>query len=238
MSELTKDDLRLVLSRLPKDVIGVLKNNPQIILAGGYIRATIAGETPADIDLTGASEADTARIAGGLVVQRIEARETVRKHVTNNAITILSPPRLPVQFITRWSYGTAEECASSFDFTICAAAIKWSKNGWESWAHPQFYTDLAARRLRYLAPARDEDAGGSMLRVIKYIQRGYNIQIEALAGVCARLVVGIETGQLPPGMRREEMYRSVIKGLLREVDPLNVVDGVDVEGDEHHGDVS
>ena len=39
----------------------------------------------------------------------------------------------------------------------------------------RFYPDLAARRLVYTSPLRNEDAGGSILRVLKFYQRGYRI---------------------------------------------------------------
>ena len=38
----------------------------------------------------------------------------------------------------------------------------------------EFYPDLAARRLVYTAPVRDEEAGGSLLRVRKFIERKDN----------------------------------------------------------------
>lgn len=66
-----------------------------------------------------------------------------------------------------------------------------------------------------------------MLRVLKYVKRGYSIQVTSLGGVIARLTNAMEKSALAgsdPGL--------VLAGLLREVDPLAVIDGFDVE-DEH-----
>ena len=68
-----------------------------------------------------------------------------------------------------------------------------------------------------------------MLRVRKFLQRGYNIQPASLAGVIARLVKGIEknTAGLPEYELAEQL-----SFLLLEVDPLLIIDGMDVI-DEH-----
>ena len=53
--ELRKQDLQHVVSRLPKDVTKLIKERA-LFLGGGFVRATIAGEKPADIDLFGATK--------------------------------------------------------------------------------------------------------------------------------------------------------------------------------------
>ena len=55
MSHLIDADLHFVMSRLPHDVRSMVKENG-LFLAGGFIRATIAGEKPSDIDLFGATK--------------------------------------------------------------------------------------------------------------------------------------------------------------------------------------
>ena len=59
-----------------------------------------------------------------------------------------------------------------------------------------FYQDLAAKRLRYTRPARNEDAGGSLLRVLKYYQKGYRIPLESFAGVLTRLISALDPTRL------------------------------------------
>ena len=221
-------DLNFVLSRLPRDIIKLLKINAgNLFLAGGFIRATIAGEKVSDIDLFGISKDDLLRIAKDLTLER-----KGRYFTTNNAITVLSPPRYPVQFITRWLFSDAEKLVDSFDFTVCQAAIWAYKNddgkiGFRSLISESFYPDLAAQRLYYTFPVREEEAGGSLLRVIKFVKKGYNVQAPTLAGVISRIVSTIGNGAF-----EEKCTAKIITGLLREVDPLTVIDGVDFV-DEH-----
>jgi len=224
MSTLTQQDLHFVVSRLPKDLTESAKKHG-LIIAGGFIRETVSGGKVSDIDIFGAT-VDKLNLAALEISQVRKAR----MFSTKNAITVLSPPRLPLQFITRWLFpDNAVACIDSFDFTVCQAGIWFADNKWQSAVSPMFYPDLAARRLVYTYPARAEDAGGSMLRVRKFLQRGYSIQSGALAGVISRLVSSMDfTGR----QYAERQAAKVITGLLREVDPLTVVDGVELV-DEH-----
>lgn len=245
MNELTSTDLRFVVSRIPKDVREIMKNN-QIFLAGGFIRAVIAGEAPSDLDLLGPDK----MLLENLALTLSQSRQG-RVYKTDNAITVLSPPRKPVQFVHRWLYSDAEKLISEFDFTVVQVAVYWEDDQWRSVCSPRFYPDLAARRLTYTHPQRHEDAGGSMLRVIKYVKRGYNIQAPSLAGVVSRLVAGVNLKKEFDGSRAivskafkdgemgevvsEHYSRKFLCALLREVDPLTVVDGVEFV-DEHEID--
>jgi len=232
MNELTKSDLNFVLSRCPKDIVKMIRLNPgKLFLAGGFIRATIAGEKCSDVDLFGSDKEFLKSKAKDLAYDR-----KGRFFSTDNATTILAPPRYPVQFITRWLFSDAVSLINSFDFTVCQAAI-WSEKVAEdkiifrSAISNLFYPDLAARRLVYTHPVRDEDVGGSMLRVIKYVKRGYSIQAPSLAGVVARLMSKVIINRIPDS-DKERGAAMVITGLLREVDPLTVVDGTEFV-DEH-----
>jgi hypothetical protein len=232
---LTKNDVQFVVSRLPKDIREMMMTR-KLYLGGGFIRATIAGEVPSDIDLFGPSAGELDAWANELCANRAGSR-VVR---TTNATTIFQAPRLPVQFITRWVYDGAVKVAESFDFTVAQAVIWYCKSPlsnynhvgpcWLSYCHPEYYSDLAARRLVYTRPQRNEDAGGSMLRVRKFLGRGYNIQPTALADVMARLYTGVKGNNLD--MRNETVVSGVLEGLLRQVDPLNVIDGI-VQPDEN-----
>ena len=118
---------------------------------------------------------------------------------------------------------------ASFDFTVCQAAIGFRDGRFYSEASEAFYVDLAARRLVYTSPKRDEEAGGSLMRVLKYVKRGHSIQAGALGAVIARLAVKLRESHLT---ETEEGVAQVLTGLLREVDPLLVVDGLDLVEDE------
>lgn len=219
MNTLTKEDVHFCLTRLPKDVLEILKSKP-LLLAGGFIRETIAGSKVNDIDLFGYSKQDMRAIAMELAVNR-----KGRLHETDNAYTVISAPRMPIQFVTRWLVNKPEEYIANFDFTVCQAAIWWNGGEWQSAASPYFYPDLAARRLTYTYPKREEAAGGSILRVRKFLQRGYDIQAGSLAGVMSRVFLAVDFDKTG---RDEERVAQVVHGLLREVDPSLVVDGFDM----------
>jgi len=222
--ELDKQDLQWIVRCLPKDVRKLLKSHlPRLTVAGGFIRALIAREKPSDVDIFAPSvEAATAAakvLAPDWVVSLVPS--IVIK--TKNALTI---PRddITVQFITRWTFDKVEDLLASFDFTIAAAAVWCDADGWHSQCDDKFYIDLAARRLVYRSPQRNEDAGGSMLRVLKFYQRGYRMPLESLAAVTGRLVRGVDWGRIHacPADEQEAQLAKVLTGLLVAVDPNTV----------------
>lgn len=225
MRKLTTPDLQHVVRSLPHDVRDLLAEN-HLYVAGGFIREVVAGQAPSDIDLCGPTKGRLISAATALS----EFRESAKVHTTDNALTVLCPPRLPVQFITRWLFDKPEALVESFDFTICQAAVWYDKqlNAWRSGCSEAFYTDLAARRLVYTHPQRMEDCGGSAMRMRKFLARGFNIQADSMAGVLARLFKGVTD---PQNMNEFELTR-VLSGRLREVDPLLIVDGLEPV-DEH-----
>lgn len=217
---LTSNDLGLVLSRLPRDVFKLIQDRG-LFLAGGFIRATIAGEKVNDIDLFGGSEAHL-KMCSSLLES---VRKDSRLIKTGNASTLLCSGRTPIQFIHRWVYDHHEPLVNSFDFTIAQAVIWWDAKDkkWRSIAAPTFYSDLAGKRLVYNCPQRNEDAGGSMLRVRKFLRYGYRIDAVNLAKVMARLFMSVMDD-----ITDEERAAKVLGGLLLEVDPLTVIDGIEV----------
>lgn len=237
--QLNKDDLRNIVLHLPKDVRKLLVNRPgQVFVGGGFIRAVVGREDVSDIDMFGNSAALLGILSERLVNNRKENNEKCKMHTTKNAITILTENRLPVQMITRWLFENSESLINSFDFSVCASAVYYKDGEWRSQVSPDFYSDLAAKRLRYTNPVREEEAGGSMLRVLKYIKRGYSISPESLAEVMSRVHIaaaGIEElGRNTGGLTS---IPQITKNLLREVDPLMVVDGLDVQDDHDMPDV-
>lgn len=230
MAELTNHDLHFVVTRIPRDVREMLKTRRPLFLAGGFIRATIAGERINDIDLFGDTKPALENAAAGLALSRTGGK----MHATDNAFTVLTPPRKPVQFIHRWLFTDAAELSKSFDFTIAQAVIWWDGAAWQSVIGDGFYPDLAARRLVYTAPQRNEDAGGSLMRARKFLMRGYNIQAPSLAAVVARLIGGVKD-QTILWQSGEDGRTRILTGLLREVDPLIAIDGIDLVS-EHEGE--
>lgn len=215
MTDLTWEDVAWAARRLPKIVKVLLqKHGAKVFVAGGYVRAVIAGERINDIDLFTSSK-DYGEACAKELANPAD-RKPRRMLSTDNAYTVFVKP-FPVQFIHRWTFASPSDALESFDFTIAQAALWWDGEAkwWRGCCSERFYADLAAKRLVYTEPTREEAAGGSLLRVLKFYQRGYRIPLDSMGAVIARLVKGIE----PDAMGRCDVAQ-IITGLLREVDPL------------------
>lgn len=227
--QIDKDDLRHVLRAMPKDARTLMidlgkMERARIFLAGGAIRAIIAGEPVQDWDFLGATKNAVSEFIGTMKARR--SGVPARIHHTRNAETLLTLGHTTVQGITRWCYADPLNLLAEFDFTIAKAVIWYDKGiGWRSECDDRFYSDLAAKRLTYANPMREEDAGGSMLRVLKFVRRGYSISPEDLAKVMGRMHAAYEPRT---GMTAAEVYA----GLLRMVDPLGRIDGLDFDDGE------
>lgn len=216
-NELSRQDLNWCLRRIPTPVREEIKNREGIVVAGGFIRSCITGEKVNDIDIFGPDKAELEAMARKLASHGGRPRRVIE---TANAFTIPSW-RPTLQFICRWLYDNPEEVVKSFDFTICSAAIWYDGKNWCSHASDTFYQDLAAKRLVYTSPQRNEDAGGSMLRVLKYYQRGYRIPLDSLGAVVSRLVMGVNVEKMVErGEFDEKNLARILTSLLVEVDPL------------------
>jgi len=217
MRKLEQMDLDWIVRRLPQDVSALLwQRGPEMFLAGGFIRAVVANETVNDIDLFSPTK-DAARDWSRFLAAKrhLGASDT---YVTDNAITLHGAP--PVQFIHHWTFKDPEDCIQSFDFTIAKAVVWWNRSlgkegAWDSRCDDRFYSDLAAKRLVYTGPKREEAAGGSMLRVLKFYQRGYRIDMRSLGAVIARMAAAA----LPDADESEERTAKRYEDLLHEVDP-------------------
>jgi len=208
MPELMFHDLQFALRRLPYGVLKLLRDFPnKVFVGGGYIRAIIASEHINDIDLFVPSK-DLGEAYATILA---EGRKV---YTTDNAFTITKTKPM-VQIIHRWTYETPSDLINSFDFTIAMGALWYDGGGWRSLCHERFYADLAAKRLHYTAPIRNEDAGGSLLRVLKFYQRGYRIPLDSFGAVIARLVQAVRMDEI----HDEKHLAKVLTGLLREVDP-------------------
>lgn len=228
MQELAPEDLAWCIKRLPRKVEKALRDfSCNLIVGGGYIRSCITGDHLKDVDLFVNSE-DTAK----LVNDKIKKDEQ-RDFKSKNAYTILRGDKPPIQIIKRWVYARPEDVLKDLDFTICCACI-WYENGeFKSAIHDHYYSDLAAKRLRYTEPNRIEECGGSLLRVLKYYNKGYRIMLTSYAKVISRMMMGVKELKFKnsdieyePGWTKENQLAKVINGLLVEVDP-NAVGEVD-----------
>lgn len=214
-NQLALYDLIFCVRRLPAAVRNLLKSRPNaLFVAGGFVRACVAGEVVSDIDIM----AQNKDAASASALELSQACRNAEIYQTDNAYTVKLKP-IPVQFVHRWTFATPQEAIESFDFTIARAALWWDGETWQSCTDPAFYSDLAAKRLIYKSPVRIEEAGGSMLRVLKFYQRGYRIPLPDLAAVIARLMHSVKFDE-PIHHVNEWEVAKVVTGLLREVDPL------------------
>lgn len=203
--KLDKHDLYWAVTKLPKN-LKELMTTPNwknlIYVGGGYLRASISGEKINDIDVFTNSKHNAELIAYKLA----DKKEDVI--VTGNTYTVRG--RVPIQIIHRWVFDKPEDVSNSFDFTICCGVIFYNDK-WDSFCDDRFYTDLSSKRLIYRSPVRNEDAGGSLLRVLKYYSKGYRIPINDLSKVLSRIVAALPTSYSD--------LTSEIESLLKEVDP-------------------
>ena len=212
--ELSRYDLAWILRRCPNPVLELMKKHPgRVFVAGGFIRSVIASEPVNDVDIFTPNKELAKAFAE-------ELAKGEKMYETDNAFTV-RVGKVPVQFIHRWTFEKAEDLVASFDFTIACACVWYGYDSeWKTLCDDHFYADLAAKRLIYRKPIRNEDAGGSMLRVLKFYQNGYRIPLDSLGAVIARLDSGVDSSKISgaPG-EYEKQYAKVITGLLREVDP-------------------
>jgi hypothetical protein len=227
---LNKHDLQFALRRLPRLLKERMKQSHWaggIFVGGGYLRAVVANEEVSDIDVFVSSKADADKLARELAIANIErfrpgaivTEASLKREIyeTANAIT-LTKFKPAIQIIHRWVFQAGPDVAQSFDFTVCAAVFWFDGENWCSYVDPTFYEDLAAKRLVYRSPKREEEEpGGSMLRVLKYYQKGYRIPLDSLAKVIDRLMDGVNRDR---ATNAGVPIANVILGRLREVDPL------------------
>ena len=208
-------DLVQATKRLPVDFLEIVKSKEwegKIFIGGGYLRAIVAREPINDIDVFVRSKSDAELLALKLAPKK----DIV---TTDNAFTIKR--KTPIQFIHRWIFDKPEDVAKSFDFTVCCAVISFKDDKWESYCDDRFYVDIASKRLVYRRPVRNEDAGGSMIRVLKYYEKGYRIPLRYLGDVIARLIKGIDIDRTHR-LQDEEVVGRIITSLLVEVDPNGI----------------
>ena len=185
--ELFKEDLCWCIRRLPKDVFNLMKERGnKVFVAGGFIRSCVANEKINDIDLF-----TTDKTTAELFANIIKGKD-YNLMETDNAFTVYGRGRISAQFIHKWLFSKPEDILPSFDFTIAKAVIWFDGEEWQSLCDDRFYADLSAKRLVYCSPKRIEEVGGSMLRVLKFYQRGYRIPLDSLGAVIARIHSGLD----------------------------------------------
>jgi hypothetical protein len=220
MKQLNPHDLSWAVRILPREVKALMQEHGQdIILGGGFLRSAVQGERPNDVDLFVPS-ADLARV----FAVKLSQNGNRRIIETENAYSLRNVGGHFVQFVHKWTYTEPEALIESFDFTIACAAIWFADCKWNSLRDPDYYSDLAAKRLVYRRPIRNEAAGGSFLRAVKFWSRGFRSPLDTMGALISRLNEGVDREKLSGvrnerGFSSEEAYAFVVTGLLVEVDP-------------------
>lgn len=201
---LNQHDLQWIIRRIPEKVKSAMKKHPlSYIIGGGFIRAIIAGEQISDLDIF----ANTKEAADELVKELVG---NGKKFETPNAVGVVIGG-MPVQVIHRWTFDCSSAMLDHFDFTIAKACVYLTQTGtWMSLCHQDYYADVAAKRLVFTG---SDEPGASLLRVLKFSRRGYNIPIRDLASVLGALSEQVEQGKEPWANRYSRK--------LIEVDPMN-----------------
>jgi len=199
--------VKQIAAHLPEDVQRVLKRFPgQLIVAGGFVRDFLTEAKPKDVDLFATSEAVMERAIEDFDMNAVEYGFHTP---TKNTVSFCSPGNPTVQFIKRSYYPTVEELIESFDFTICQSAIYWNGE-WVGICMPGFWEDVCDRVMHYTAPQREEDPGASLLRMVRFARRGYEIPEKDIAKVVGRFH-GILAGE------PEEKATEKVKTAFRNV---------------------
>lgn len=193
--KLADNDLQWIARRVPSPVVRLLSEaaSPAVI-AGGFIRAMIAGETVSDVDIWVPSK-DVAKELATKLSHPDFSQAATKLLETDNAYSVLGL-EWPVQFVHRWTFDSPEATLAHFDFTIAKAAI-WRAGGkWQGECDERFYADLAAKRLTYCTETPADGAGGSLLRMLKFYRRGYRAPLDTIAELVERVKTQAGTGSV------------------------------------------
>ena len=202
---LREEDVLRAAARLPEKLGASLMDlgsrvGVRAFVAGGHVRAAITGERTRDVDV--------------FVRDRETADELIETlgggaHETEFALSVSVGGR-PVQVIHRWTFESPAAVIRHFDFSVCQGAIWYDGSAWRGACSEDFYPDLAARRLRFQqadAIREPVEAGGTLLRLMKYAGRGYSASPETVAAVAFEAVT------------RTDDFAALVDA-LRGVDPL------------------
>lgn len=200
---LEANDIKRVIYSLPKEAIELMRRHPrQVVIAGGYIRATVAGEEVHDIDLFFAEEKD---------VQSWSKDVGLKFEVKDKYLKVEAEGNCPeIQLVWRYSFEEPVDVIDNFDYTVVKAAI-WFDEGDKKQApdfvgvcHKRFYQDLARKMLVYSCD-REVQRIESIPRLLKYTHYGYSIDPENLAEVVIKTCVSMDLSDGFEGMKKQLM---------------------------------
>lgn len=218
-------DVKRVVLALPPDLKAVLTNaKGRLFLCGGFIRDTVMDGKPKDADIFGQS-ADEVKAAGltqgGMwgVRRKTKPKPTVYSITWSEGWTDYdddgdgeadrAESEVPVQFIYTWPVSNAWTAIKRMDFTMCQAAIWYSRGKWRSVCTKDFYPDVKDRRLRYTWPEREGTAGRSLVRATNFVARGWWFPADEIAALVAHTSHEVNTPdvRMTPTRRKKACYK-------------------------------
>jgi hypothetical protein len=183
---LKPEDFAKVIDKVPSKVKVLMQKYPkELVLAGGFIRDLLVGDSPNDIDIfvngnRGAAHAETlakefSELAGK-PVQKSDCAFNVKDEYFTQFIHIVQWPD---------TFDTPYYTVCSFDFTMAQASMFFDQtNGWDSYVTEGFYEDIADRKLRYCYPVNIYGGKLSPLtRAFKFVARGWKIDNNEIAAI-------------------------------------------------------
>jgi hypothetical protein len=207
---LPSDFTDIIVKSLAPEVKEILQHfDGTTCVAGGFCRDTMTGREPKDVDIF----SEDARVAK-LAIERFGwATALYSQKTTANAVSftpVLNVESKPdVQFITRTYYTCPTELIESFDFSVCQVAVYWDQK-WVGVCTELFWQDIFGEKATYTLPTRDEDPGGSLLRMVKFVGKGYKVTENDIANVTGRFYAQL-SGE------PEEAAREKVKKTFRRI---------------------
>lgn len=180
MAELTVADVKLLREKIPTTLWEMI-GNAQAYIAGGFIRDTLAGDTPKDLDIFSPYMPKDFWIlnAGYTVGIEVSAIKAATRTVQ---FTFPNFP-YPVQIIQRTD---PLQCVrSEFDFTVNSVAIDQQS----SWAHDDFYAHLKDKLL-VVANDKSLRARTILHRMFRLVAKGYTVDNLSLAKIISVVASG------------------------------------------------
>lgn len=176
-----------IVDTLP-EVVRFMMKSGNLILAGGYIRDLFLGERPKDIDLFGnidkivelTSILHQSPWSGSLKWIRASDDKYVHTAFFRDIPFPVQMVAAPIETLT------PESLLERFDFTINQVAMNLSDE--KLTMSPRFTQDLISRNLVFndhSSPIRG--FGPTLLRVLKFVRKGFVIDSHSLARIIANL---------------------------------------------------
>lgn len=207
---LEDEDIKRVVYMLPEEIISMMKRHPgKVIVAGGFIRALVAGEDIRDLDIFITSEKEAKSWANEVDLDY----EVKDKHLStgpNEEFTY------EIQTVWRYEFKHPYEIPEQFDYTVVKAAI-WFDEGSKSKlpnfigiCHERFYRDIARKALVFCCE-RDTERVTSIPRLLRYTQYGYSMDTKSMAEVILKtcLSLDLKDGFSSAMKQLEEQYKPI-----------------------------